>query len=87
MLNGERDAEVGEERKPVGQQDILRLDVAVYHALAMRGLQRGGELTREAGHIHRRDCALSLESIAKCFALHVRHHVEEPSRRLAGVEE
>ena len=45
--DGERDAEVGHQGRAVLQQDVLRLDVAVDHALAVGVVERGGDLARE----------------------------------------
>ena len=39
LAGGERDAEVGDERAAVVQQDVLRLDVAVDHAVPMGVVQ------------------------------------------------
>ena len=44
----ERDAEVGDERVPVLQQDVLRLDVAMDDAVPVRVVERVGDLARDA---------------------------------------
>ena len=46
----ERDAEVGHHRAAVVQEDVLRLDVAVDHAVPVRVVQRVSDL---AGDAHR----------------------------------
>ena len=56
LRDGRRDAEVGEHRMSVrGHQDVARLDVAVQHARAMRGLDRAADLDRDAQHLGHRD--------------------------------
>ena len=40
LLHGERDAEVGEHRLAFLEQDVLRLDVAMHDALAVRVVER-----------------------------------------------
>ena len=49
VAHGQRDAEVGDQRRPVVQQDVLRLDVAVDHAVAVGVVQRRADLLRRAG--------------------------------------
>ncbi|MEO8621395.1 MAG: hypothetical protein ABI625_10040 [bacterium] len=58
----ERDAEVRDERMSRLQQDILRLDVAVDHAVCVRVCQRVGDL--------------ACETVAQAFAVDERHYVE-----------
>ena len=41
LVHREGDAEVGHQRRPVLQQDVLRLDVAVHHAVAVGVVERG----------------------------------------------
>ena len=43
----ERDAEVGDHRLALMEQDVLRLDVAVDQAVGMGVVQRGGDLPHE----------------------------------------
>ena len=42
------DAEVGHQRLAVGEQDVLRLDVAMDHALAVGMVERVGDLPGDA---------------------------------------
>ncbi len=46
--DGGRDAEVGHDRLALLQQDVLRLDVAVHHVVAMGVAQRGGDRPGDA---------------------------------------
>ena len=47
LSNGERDAEVGEHRHALVQQDVLGLDVAMDDAETVRMPERGGDLTAD----------------------------------------
>ena len=49
LAGGERDAEVGHQRAPVVQQDVLRLDVAVDHAVPVGVVERVGHLGARSG--------------------------------------
>ncbi len=44
----ERDPEIGEQRLPLLQQDVVRLEVAMDDALSVRVLQRAGDPHGEA---------------------------------------
>ena len=46
--DGERDAEVHHHRAAVVQQNVLGLDVAMDHAVAMRVVERVGHFARDA---------------------------------------
>ena len=50
-LHSEGDAEIGEQRFTVLEEDVLGLDVAMEHALAMREVQRAGDLLRDANRV------------------------------------
>ena len=50
LLHGERDAEIGDQRVAALQQDVLRLDVAMDHAVRVRVVERVGHF---AGDAHR----------------------------------
>jgi hypothetical protein len=66
----------------VGEEDVLRLDVAVDHAVRVRRRERVGHLARELhGFVHRKR-PRALESVAERFAGHEGSHViEEPVAR------
>ena len=51
LLHGERDAEVGDERVPALQQNVLGLDVAMDHAERVRVAERVGDLARDAHRV------------------------------------
>ena len=81
----ERDAEVGDDRMPAFEQDVLRLDVPVDHAAAVRVAQGIRHLPRDGQGVVQRELLLAVHAGAQGLALHQRHHVEEPSARLAGI--
>ena len=72
---------------PVLNQNVLGLDVAVHHALAVCVVERVGHL---AGQLYGRDDgqhALALQPVAQRLALDEGHDVVEEAVRLAGVVE
>jgi hypothetical protein len=56
------------------QEDVLRFDVPVHHALLVRVSQRVGHFGGHGGRRPNRQPALTLESLAQRLALHVGHH-------------
>ena len=86
-LHGERDAEVGHERVAALQQDVLRLDVAMDHAEAVRVAERIGDFARDADRFVDRQLAVALEARAQRLAGDQRHHVVEQAVGLAAVEQ
>ena len=59
------DPEVGDERVPVVQHDVLGLDVAVHHAVAVRVVQRVGHLARDAHRVVDGQLARCVEPVAQ----------------------
>src|SRR5690606_7016825 len=80
-----RDAEVGQEGAPRlrVQQDVLRLDVAVYHSLVARVAQRVRQLVHHPGDIIGGDAPLALQSLAQALSRHELHHLVEQAIRVA----
>ena len=76
-LGRERDAEVGDHRLALVQQDVLRLDVAVDHALGVGVMQRGGDLPDEAERLIDRELPLAGEPLAQRVARDEGHDVVE----------
>ena len=82
---GERDPEVGDKCVPAVQQDILRLDVAVDHAVIVRVLQGAGHFGGDADRVRDRQLPLAGQPVAQRFAVHKGHHVEHGAVHLAGI--
>ena len=62
VADRERDTEVGDERLPVGQQNVLRLEVTMDHAAPMRIVQRLRDRHREAYGLLEGQLPLTLKS-------------------------
>ena len=77
LLSGERDAEVREQRLSVLEQDVLGLDVSMDHALAMREVQRAGDLPRDANASSTESSFSRVSRSRSDSPLHERHDVEE----------
>jgi hypothetical protein len=69
------------------QEDVLRLEIPVDHAVLVRVVERFRDGDRDAHRLLHRELLLALEPGAERFALHVRHHVPQQAARLAGVEQ
>ncbi len=82
-----RDAEVSEQRISLGrQEDVLRLDVAVNHAVLVRIVEGARDLPRDPERILERQLLDSAQPIAQALAFHVGHgEPEQPGGRPAGV--
>ena len=87
LARGERDAEVGDQRAAVVQQDVLGLDVAVDHAVPVRVVERVGDLARDPHRVVDRELLLAVEPVAERLALDERHDVVEEAVGLARVEQ
>ena len=85
--DGECDPEVRHHRLVVLEQDILGLDVAVDHAVAMRVVERRGDVGGEADGFVNRELPLPLEPTPQRFAFHVGHHVVDQAAGLAGIKQ
>ena len=60
------------------EEDILRLEVSVHHALAVRVLEGAGDFAwRSSAPRPPASWCLAVQSVAEGFALHIGHHVEE----------
>ena len=64
-LHRQRDPEVGDQRVPVVQQDVLGLDVAVDDAVPVRVVERVGDLARDAHGLVDRQLRLAVEPVAQ----------------------
>ncbi len=87
LLNGERDTEIRDERLAIVQQDVLGLDVAVDHAVAVRVVERARHFARDAHGFANRKLPLARQSCAQRLAGDYRHHVVQQSVSIATVEQ
>ena len=58
-----RDPEICDEGAPVGEQDVRRLDVPMYHAEAMGVAQGGGHVARDAERLGNRKLRFTVETV------------------------
>jgi hypothetical protein len=69
------------------QQNVLRLEIAVDHTMAVRVIQRRRDRGREVDRLVDRKLLLAHQSRAERFPLDVRHDVEQQAIRLTAVEQ
>ena len=67
--HGQRDAEIGDHRLARLEQDVLRLEVPVDHAVGVGVVQGVGEQGDQANRLIHRELALALEPGAQRLAL------------------
>src|SRR5690606_4897894 len=75
--DGARDAEVGDDHALAGEQDVLRLDVAVHHVVRVGNGERLGDLPGDVDGVFQRKLRLAVEAVAERLALDEGHHVVE----------
>src|SRR5882724_11919878 len=80
-------AEVHYERMATGQEDIIRLDVAMHHAMRVRVGKRIRDLDEDLHRIVDWELAVSREPVAQRLALDVRHDVIEETACFARVQQ
>ena len=80
-----RDSEIGHHRRPMSDQDVFRLDVAVNDATPMGIRQGTRRLGRDADGVVDRELSLALQPVAQRLPVDERHHVKEKAVRFAGV--
>ena len=81
------DAEVREQRVLAAQQDVFRLDVAMYDAFGVGERNRFGDVTQDADGVLQGHLTRAVELPAECFALHQRHRIPGQTVDLARREE
>jgi hypothetical protein len=86
-LHGERNAEIGDERRAIMQKNVLRLDVTMDNFLSVRVVERTRHFTRKAHRVGDGQLSLAIETGSQRFARHKRHHVVQQTIRSAAVEQ
>ena len=79
LRNGERDAEIRNDRLAGLQQDVLGLEIAMHHAARVRVVERSSQQAHDAQDLVHRHLWLARHACAQGFAVDVRHHVEQLS--------
>ena len=78
-----RDAEVSDHGCTTGEQDVLRFDVTVHHAVRVRIRQRPCHVPQDADRLLRRDRA-GLHAMAQRLPVNKRHRVVRNAARISG---
>ena len=81
-----RHAEIHHHCVPAREEHVLRLDVAMHHAGAVRHRQRLGDLGQQPHRLRHRELAGPGQAVPERLALDERHHVVEEAVGVAGVE-
>ena len=68
------------------EENVLRLDVPVNHAVAVGVLERVGGLARDPERVVDRELPLAPEPVAQRLALDERHREPEPAAGLARIQ-
>ena len=63
VAEGAGDAEIGHQRVAAGEHDVLGLDVAMDHTLAVGILERLGDLAADAHRLLEREAFLALQPL------------------------
>ena len=86
---GERlaDPEVEHDRAAVEEHHVLRLDVAVHDAFAVRVRERARYLLEDARDVDERHGPFAIDALAERLAVDERHRVVERRARLTGGQE
>ena len=86
-MHGEGDAEIGHQGGPVLQQDVLRLDVAMDHALAVGVVEGGRDFPGEPQRVVHRELPLPAQPGPERFPGDVGHHVVEQAVGVTRVDQ
>ena len=83
--DGSADAEVGHQRVASAEENVLRLHIAVNHAVAMGVLETVGHFARDPERIGQRELPFALETSPERLSLDVGHGEPEQAVGLTGV--
>src|SRR5205823_358086 len=72
---------------PRGEEDVLRLDVAMHDVVRVRVFERVCHLGRDAKRLVEGELFFPVESTPERLSLDIRHHIKQRTIDLAGVEE
>jgi hypothetical protein len=86
-IDGARDSEIGDNRVTARQQNILGLDVAVDHPLAVRVRERVRYFPRDSRRCVNGELPLAAHSQTESLSAHVGHHVIEKGFDVSRVVE
>ena len=86
-LHRQRNAKVGDERRPIMQENVLGLDIAVDDVLAVRVVERARHFACNTYGISDGQLTFAFEACTQRFARDERHHVVQQAVRLAAVEQ
>jgi hypothetical protein len=87
VADRERDAKVSDQWLAILKENVLGLQVAMDHTVAVRIVERSGDRDRQPHGFIDRELLLTVEPGPQRFALHERHHIEEQSTGRAAVEQ
>ena len=87
LFHGERDSKIGHECMTVLKENVLRLDVAVHDAAAVRIIERVGGFARYSNGIRYGKLLVTIQSTAERLTFHVRHDIVQQAIRASAVEQ
>ena len=83
----EGDAEIGDDRLTLEQQDVLGLDVAMHDAARVGVIERLGHVARDRERRIDGKRSFAIQPLAQRLAAHEGHDIEEMPRRIARIEQ
>ncbi len=81
------DPKVGEQGDVVGEEDVLRLDIAMHESGAVRMVEGGADFVGDAQRLAQRERAVLGDPVAERAAAQVRRHVVQDTVGLAGIDQ
>ena len=87
MHDRARDAEVREAGLAAGEENVLRLDVAMEHVPLVRRRQRGGDRLPDRHYLRHRQLLVALEARSQRSAVEIRQHEEQAPLVRPGIQD